>query len=730
MRKISFSLAIASALLSSTLSGQVSQENTNQLQTLLPKCRQHDVQNQLLQDPQIRAMFEQARQAMDLRELEMRQETPTRVIYTVPVVFHILHQGGPENISKEQIEDAMRILNRDYRLQNADANNVAAPFNPAVTPSSICVPTDVGIEFALATKAPNGNCFSGITRTYTALTNDGSSGQAQINAVIAGNDVYQGVWPYNKYLNILICADIGGAAGYTFNPMGGGTTSSQGMYFNSVFALHNYVGSIGTSSDFTSRTLTHECGHWFNLSHTWGDNNNPGSASSCGEDDHVQDTPLCIGVTSCALSENSCNDTNDPNNYSSWSFDVVDNVENYMDYSYCSKMFSGDQVTRMRAAITESSTNRANVWSASNLAAVGVGTAPTLCQAKFLADKQIVCPGSTVTFTDQSYNAATGWTWSFPGGTPSTSTAQNPSVVYNTPGVYQVQLTATDGTSSDVETQAAYITVLPSSEGLSFVEGFEGISTFTGATRWHVENPGGIGWTVSTNAGASGTHSAMITNFGQASDQEDDLMSAPIDLSSVTAADGLTLSFKYAYRKKASANSDQLQVLVTANCGSSWEVRKTLSSSTMSQGQTATSSWTPVSTDFVTVNMTNISSSYWVSNFRFMFKFLSGGGNNIYIDDINLYKANDPNLGLNENTLNELSVYPNPADEMVNIRFQLPAAQKVNLVVTDLIGNILESKAIQGGEGDNIIMVGTSDYATGMYMIRLNNGTSVPFMVK
>lgn len=57
-------------------------------------------------------------------------------------------------------------------------------------------------------------------------------------------------------------------------------------------------------------------------------------------------------------------------------------------------------------------------------------------------------------------------------------------------------------------------------------------------------------------------------------------------------------------------------------------------------------------------------------------------------------------------------------------------AQEVNLVVTDLIGNILESKAIQGGEGDNIIMVGTSDYATGMYMIRLNNGTSVPFMVK
>ena len=49
-------------------------------------------------------------------------------VYYIPVVFHVLHNGGLENISDEQIMDALDILNRDYRLQNTDANNVVAAF--------------------------------------------------------------------------------------------------------------------------------------------------------------------------------------------------------------------------------------------------------------------------------------------------------------------------------------------------------------------------------------------------------------------------------------------------------------------------------------------------------------------------------------------------------------------------------------------------------------------------
>ncbi len=91
-------------------------------------------------------------------------------MYVIPVVFHVLHNGGAENISVAQIHDAVDILNRDYRLLNSDANNVQATFQG--------MPADIEIEFVLATKAPNGQCFSGITRTQNALTNDGSSGSS------------------------------------------------------------------------------------------------------------------------------------------------------------------------------------------------------------------------------------------------------------------------------------------------------------------------------------------------------------------------------------------------------------------------------------------------------------------------------------------------------------------------------------------------------------------------
>ena len=131
---------------------------------------------------------------------------------------------------------------------------------------------------------------------------------------------------------------------------------------NGIWILHDYVGSIGTGTTGKSRALTHEVGHWLNLDHLWGPNNNPGNSSSCSDDDGVDDTPRCIGVTSCNLTANTCsNDAVD----GYWNTDVVDNVENFMEYSYCSKMFTNDQRSRMRAAITSNIRN--NLWQPSNL---------------------------------------------------------------------------------------------------------------------------------------------------------------------------------------------------------------------------------------------------------------------------------------------------------------------------------------------------------------------------
>ena len=80
--------------------------------------------------------------------------------------------------------------------------------------------------------------------------------------------------------------------------------------------------------------------------------------------------------------------------------------------------------------------------------------------ASFTASSTTVCAGDAVTFTDNSTNNPTSWSWTFAGGTPSSSTSQNPSITYSAPGTYSVSLTATNSAGSDTETQTAYITVI------------------------------------------------------------------------------------------------------------------------------------------------------------------------------------------------------------------------------------------------------------------------------
>ena len=82
--------------------------------------------------------------------------------------------------------------------------------------------------------------------------------------------------------------------------------------------------------------------------------------------------------------------------------------------------------------------------------------------AAFISDKRIDCPGTSVQFSDYSAGSPTTWSWSFPGGNPSTSTQQNPSVVYNTPGTYPVTLVATNANGTNTSTQTDFITITPS----------------------------------------------------------------------------------------------------------------------------------------------------------------------------------------------------------------------------------------------------------------------------
>lgn len=79
--------------------------------------------------------------------------------------------------------------------------------------------------------------------------------------------------------------------------------------------------------------------------------------------------------------------------------------------------------------------------------------------ADFMADQTDLCDGEMVNFTSNSIGAVESYSWTFEGGEPATSDEENPSVVYTTPGTYNVSLTISDGTNENTLTKAGYITV-------------------------------------------------------------------------------------------------------------------------------------------------------------------------------------------------------------------------------------------------------------------------------
>ena len=577
-------------------------------------CKTHKVMNKLKKNPEFLRQFTESQLELKKIEDQLANGEPMRVIYNIPLVFHVIHNGGVENISSDQIRDAVAILNRDFRLQNADANTVQSTFSG--------MPADIEIEFQLATKAPNGQCFSGITRTQSPLTNSSANGgNNQVSAIVAGNDVYNGTWPGNKYLNIFVVNDADGAAGYTTNP----SNWSGSSMTNGIWVLHDYVGSIGTSDTYSSRTLTHEVGHWLNLDHLWGNNNNPGNASSCSQDDAVDDTPRCIGVTSCNLNSNTCsNDAID----GYWTSDVIDNVENYMEYSYCNKMFTTGQKNRMRSALMSSVGGRNNIWTSSNLTATGLNTTPSLCAVAIRVERDIVCGGDDVQFFDESYNNITSWNWTFPNGTPSSSSVQNPMVSYSGSGSFDVTLEVTDALGNTMsQTFPNFISVI-GNPGYPppIYEGFENISSLP-SNDWTISNSEGPGFDVVTTGFASGAQSVKLDNSQGQNGSIDELISNTIDLSNSGAA---SISFKYAFAKRNSGNTDYLQIFASKDCGESWFMRKNISSSIISTMANTNSNFTPTGSDWKTIVIGPGSfSNYLVSDFRFKFKFVNGGGNDL-----------------------------------------------------------------------------------------------------
>lgn len=612
--------------------------------------------------------------------------------YVIPVVFHIIHNNGPENISDDQVRDAVRIMNEDYHKMNADWDQVQPEF--------LGIVANVGVTFKLAQLDPNGNCTNGITRTVSPLTNDG--GQSMKNLI---------QWPRNRYLNVWVAASAGGAAGYSMYPSS--VSGSWGAAADGIVILGSYVGSIGTSSLNRSHALSHEAGHWLNLKHCWGDSNNPGLASNCGDDDNVADTPNTIGWTTCNLRGATCGS-------------ALDNVENFMEYSYCSKMFTEGQKARMIAALNSSTASRNNLWTAANLALTGVSGPDQLCQADISADKRIICAGQSVNFSDASFNGVTSWAWNFDGGFPAAASTEDATITYDTPGTYGVALTVGNASGTLTVQRSQYVVVLPSTgASLPFAEGFENSPSLP-SVNWAVNNIDQDATFQTTNAAAfSGSHSVRLLNTISNAGHVDELISNTIDLSN---SGPTVVSFRYAFAKRSTTNNDMLRVYVSRDCGTTWALKRVLSGNQLATAPIQSSGgfapngpgqWGYSETSLISGNDLSPST-------RVKFWFQSDGGNNLWLDDINILSTSTGIVPGPDAKAEGLQVFPNPAHDQLNIVANLGAGGPVRLELQDLLGRTVRTIA-QGESPVGSVNWGLSlqGVPAGMYLVHLQSADGV-----
>jgi len=683
----------------------------------------------------------------NLRMINDQNKTDTLINgkRVIPVVFHIIHVYGAENISDAQVLDGLDRLNIDYNKQNADTADTYPLFQSRAA--------DCEIEFRLAKIDPYGNCTSGILRHYDPQTNF---------AYFQTMSDY--AWPPSKYMNIFVVnfiypegmslpdgAFIGGMSPFPpSNPLSQALTGGDTL-MDGVLIRHDGIGAIGTATTLggmpinaLNRTFTHETGHYFNLYHPF-QNLMLGllpAASGCPDffapdGDEVDDTPPVDAATqntsaSCFVpgSRNTCDQDNP---------DEPDMIENYMDYQwgFCTNIFSNGQLDRINATL---SGDRNMLWSYENLVATGVlDTSAVLCEpvADFFAEKEYICAGGSINFFDASYNGHPDtYVWYFSGGNPSISNDTNPTVQYNTPGIYEVSLMVFNTEGSDSVVKTDYINVMDTalSYDAPYTESFESIAL---ASEFDLFNDIAATWELSSAAYYSGSKSVYINNFdGNINGSYDRMVSPMIDLTTLPAGSHAKVSFKYAYAGKINPGTiltsadtayDKLVVYLSNDCGSQWANKLSLGGAAMGTVGPLETAFTPSSqNDWVEKDFVITSANLNHKGARLMFEFYSNGGNNIYIDDINVYSLA---AGMEEYMdPSSFTVYPNPAEEFSNVSFDLLETSEIHLAVYDISGrviNVIENDNLDAGHYEYIIDRGMVNGA-GSYILELQiNGYSL-----
>lgn len=671
-------------------------------------CGSTEVHQHLLQEhPWIAAIQDASEQ--EIRELleNSAEWRGGELIYTIPIVFHILHLRGQENLPNERIYAQIDRLNQDFRAQNSDISQVTAAFQAIIG--------DAQMRFVLPSVDPFGNCTNGINRIQTVQT------------LLGGSEAKQRQWPRNRYFNVWVTRQFPsqGLLGYALYP-----SAAEGFLsiLDGVMIRHT---TVGVTDPYLGRTLTHEIGHSMNLAHVWGDTNDPGVV--CG-DDGVEDTPITKGSFQCRLGAASIDCVEG----------VEENSQNHMDYSSCPRMYTIGQVERMHATLNTTTAQRNELWSEQNLIITGVadGHQQTCApEADFYAVSAsdinnpgvpfnaLACTGAQVRFVDNSTRGqVTSWQWSFQDGSPSSSNAQNPTVTFSSPGWKTVSLTVSNAQGSSSKTDEFAVLISNSDETWSvpYMESFEPNNSLNPYLPYNHDLNHTI-WNRFSGAGFTGSACAKL-NSGDRNpfnllnpnnvNDIDEMVSPPLNLSGLGAGQ---FSFWYSYSTLASdvlLVTDRLEVYSSTDCGRTWQLRTTVQNQGANQDLVTNGNSTgPL---VWKQRVVNLPGSVLTNNVRFKFRFVSSEyAGDLYVDDI---YVGGP-VGLVEiGASNPVALFPNPTNDHFTLQVHGLDQHATRVMIQDLRGALVYSNVFAplGGAGIDLSAEALG-LSHGMYILHAEN---------
>jgi len=293
---------------------------------------------------------------------------------------------------------------------------------------------------------------------------------------------------------------------------------------------------------------------------------------------------------------------------------------------------------------------RIEAFQAMNCAAAFLNVSPI---ANFYTLTRNSCPNTPITFIDSSYYNPTSWSWSFPGGTPATSTSSNPTVSYANPGTYNVSLQVSNINGNNTKVKNSYITIA-GPINLPLVEGFQN-TTFlpTNWSPYNLENDSvfwkrklGVGGFI-VNASAA---CAMFDNYNDdATGYRDEMRTPKYIFSNVAAA---KLRFDVAYRPYDNLYSDTLVVRISNNCGTNWNTVYTKGGATLASltGTQQASIFVPTATQWRTDSIDISPQVAFQPNVMAGFVNHGHWGQALYVDNINIFLPAPAITVLNSNT--------------------------------------------------------------------------------